>query len=298
MLKKLREQKGVDLEIIVVDSSSDDGTGDIAKEFGARLHVIDRQSFDHGGTRSMAAKIAQGDILVFMTQDATPADEDSIAKLIESLSAEENVVVSYGRQLPADDATPFAEHLRLFNYPPNSMVRSLADRDQLGLKTAFVSNSFSAYLKEPLEEVGFFKSDLVFGEDTCCVGSLLLQGWKIAYVAEAAVYHSHNYTWSQEFRRSFDIGVLHTTEKWLIESFGRAEGHGFDYLRSESAYLRQQGKLGLLPSYLIRNGLKFLGYQLGRKFTIIPKSLVPSLSMNKGWWRKTKNRRRDAEAKE
>jgi len=277
------------LEILVVDSSSEDESATIARENGARVTVINAADFDHGGTRAMVAERAEGNILVFFTQDAVPVDEDAVAKLIEPLSEEKKVAVSYGRQLPAADATPFATHLRFFNYPRESRVRDLADREQLGLKTAFVSNSFAAYLKNPLEEVGFFKTNLVFGEDTCCVGSLLLKGWKIAYVAEAAVYHSHNYSWSQEFRRSFDIGVLHATEKWLIDSFGRAEGHGVDYLRSEFGYLTELKRWDLLPSYVTRNGLKFLGYQLGRNFTIVPKSLCAHLSMNKQWWRKWVN---------
>ncbi len=277
------------LEVLVVDSSSEDASVTIAKENGAQVTVINAADFDHGGTRAMIARRAKGKILVFLTQDAVPVDEDAVAKLIEPLSEEKKVAVSYGRQLPAADATPFAAHLRFFNYPPDSRVRALADREHLGLKTAFVSNSFAAYLKNPLEEVGFFKSDLVFGEDTSCVGSLLLRGWKIAYVAEAAVYHSHNYSWLQEFRRSFDIGVLHATEKWLIDSFGRAEGHGVDYLRSEFEYLKKLRRWGLLPSYVIRNGLKFLGYQLGRNFTIVPESLLAHLSMNKQWWHKREN---------
>ncbi|HSL40477.1 MAG TPA: glycosyltransferase family 2 protein, partial [Desulforhopalus sp.] len=123
-------------------------------------------------------------------------------------------------------------HLRLFNYPPQSSIRSHADRERFGLKTVFVSNSFAAYRRGPLEEVGYFKNTLIFGEDTCTLGRLLLAGYRVAYVSEAAVYHSHNYSLVEEFRRSFDIGVLHSTEKWLLATYGRAEGVGGRYVRS------------------------------------------------------------------
>lgn len=275
------------LEVLVVDSSSNDATVEIAGEFGAEVTVIPQAEFDHGGTRTMMARKARGDILLFLTQDAVPVETDVVEKLIEPLLTDNTIVVSYGRQLPFMDANPFATHLRLFNYPPESVIRTLDDRVDLGLKTVFASNSFSAYLKRPLEEVGYFKNGLIFGEDTCTVGRLLLQGQKIAYVADAAVYHSHNYTWSQEFRRSFDIGVLHCTEKWLLETYGRAEGHGFRYLCSELAYLRRQKKLFLFPAYVIRNGLKFVGYQFGKHFKYVPEKIVPFFSMHRGWWKKS-----------
>lgn len=284
VLAMLSRQTVSFLEILVVDSSSEDDSVAIAKRSGADITVIDQLEFDHGGTRSMMAQKARGDILVFLTQDAIPAETEAVEKLIAPLLSDEDIVVSYGRQLPSKGASPFATHLRLFNYPEKSEVRTLADRERIGLKAAFVSNSFAAYQKHTLAEVGLFRNGLIFGEDTCSVGSLLLKGGQIAYVADAAVYHSHNYTWLEEFRRSFDIGVLHSSEKWLIDTYGRAEGHGLQYLRSELSFIKRLGKLHLLPAYVIRNGLKFLGYQLGRYFTILPISIVPYLSMHKKWW--------------
>lgn len=274
-------------EVLVVDSSSDDDTVAIARNFGAEVTIIPQTEFDHGGTRTLMARRAKGDILLFMTQDAVPAGTDAVEKLIEPLLSDRSIVVSYGRQLPARDTNPFATHLRLFNYPPESAVRSLADRGELGLKTVFVSNSFAAYRKRSLADVGFFKNGLIFGEDTCTVGRLLLQGGRIAYVADAAVYHSHNYTWFQEFKRSFDIGVLHCTEKWLLDTYGRAERHGMRYLYSELSFLKRRRKLFLFPAYVIRNGLKFLGYQLGRRYKQLPKTVIVHLSMHGGWWKKS-----------
>jgi len=275
------------LEVLVVDSSSDDATVEIANEFEAEVTVIQQAEFDHGGTRTMMARKAKGDILLFLTQDAIPVEIDAVEKLIGPLLSVKDIAVSYGRQIPSRGANPFATHLRLFNYPPESVVRTLDDRVDLGLKTVFASNSFAAYQKKSLEEVGFFKNGLIFGEDTCTVGRLLLQGQKIAYVADAAVYHSHNYTWFQEFRRSFDIGVLHSTEKWLLDTYGRAEGHGFRYMCSELAFLKLQRKLFIFPVYLIRNGLKFLGYQFGKNYKYLPEVFVPYLSMHSGWWKKS-----------
>ena len=271
-------------ELLVVDSESNDETVAVAREFGATVIAIARNEFDHGGTRSMAAMRATGEIIFFFTQDAVPVSHDLMQMMITSLLQDPSVAVSYGRQLPNSDASLSATALRTFNYPPQSITRAFSDKERFGLKTAFVSNSCSAYRKSSLEEVDYFPKNLIFGEDTCTVGRLLQKGYKIAYVAQAAVLHSHNYSLIQEFRRSFDIGVLHKTENWLPETYGRAEGEGLKYIKYELSMIMDQKKFSLLPLFFCRNLTKFIGYKLGSKYDVLPQWLVPKLSMNSGWW--------------
>ncbi len=272
-------------EVLIVDSSSTDATGEVARDSGANVTVISKTEFDHGGTRTMMSRMAKGDILIFLTQDAIPSSKEAIKKLITPLLANKQVVASYGRQLPAFDANEFASHLRHVNYPPISNIRGFNDRDAYGFRTIFTSNSFAAYKKAILAEVGFFKNGLIFGEDTCTVAALLIKGYKIAYVSDACVYHSHNYTCLEELKRSFDIGVLHSTEKWLIETFGGAEGEGVKYILSELSYLLKEKKYQLLPTFCIRILLKFTGYKLGRNYNFIPRKVIPLISMHKTWWK-------------
>lgn len=271
-------------ELLIVDSSSEDETVAIAKEFGADVVVIPQEEFDHGGTRTMITMRARGDILIFLTQDAIPVSTDALEILIQPLLSDEKIAVSYGCQLPNRDATLFAAHLRLFNYPPQAVIRNFADRERVGLQTVFASNSFAAYRKSALAEVEYFKNGLIFGEDTCAVGRLLMRGYMVAYVAEAKVFHSHNYTCLQEFRRSFDIGVLHVTERWLLDIYGRAEGRGWQYVQSGLSYLIQVKKRSQLPSFFWRLLLKLFGYKLGRNFQSLPRWLIPFLTMNRSWW--------------
>ncbi len=273
-------------EILVGDSSSDDETLSICQACGAKVSVIKREDFDHGGTRTQLAKQANGSILVFFTQDAILATRDALQRLIEPLLHHEQLACAYGRQLPDKNASPIAAHLRRFNYPPESVVRRFADRSHYGLKTIFISNSFAAYKKSCLSEFDYFSNGLIFGEDTCALGRILAAGYEVAYVAEAAVYHSHNYSLGQEFRRSFDIGVLHSSEKWLLETYGRAEGVGAQYVKSVLSMLLREKKYLLIPDCLLRIALKIVGYNLGRANTLLPVSLRPKLSMHKTWWQK------------
>ena len=277
-------------EILVADSSSVDRTVDICKNKGARVWSISKENFDHGGTRTFLAEQARGDILVFFTQDAILATHDALSLLVQPLVENDLSACSYGRQLPRTDAHWHAAHLRGFNYPDDSTVKRFSDRDSDGLKAIFTSNSFSAYRKERLFEVGCFKNGLIFGEDTCTVGRILQAGYTNSYVSEAAVYHSHNYSLAEEFRRSFDIGVLHSSEKWLIKTFGKAEGVGVKYFRSAIVKLAADRRYFLILPFIVRTGIKFIGYKLGRKHRSIPLSVRPTLSMNNSWWQKHNDR--------
>ncbi len=283
LLAVIDRQTIVPEEILVIDSSSDDDSTEIARRHGAEVTVIERRLFDHGGSRSIMAARARGDLLVFLTQDAVPATRDALARLVEPF-ADTTIAVTYGRQLPSADATWAAASLRLFNYPEQSAIRCFDDRARLGLKTIFVSNSFAAYRKLALADVGYFKNGLIFGEDTCTVGRLLERGHRIAYVSEAKVYHSHNYSLSEEFRRSFDTGVLHAMESWLIEEYGHAEGIGVRFMRRQLQELGRQGRIVLMAEVLGRNLLKYCGYRLGRSFRRIPARIIPQLSMHRSWW--------------
>jgi len=272
-------------EIIIIDSSSEDNTVEVARSYGARLISIEKKNFDHGRTRNLAASNATGDILVYLTQDVIPADSLALEYVIHPFKLNGKIAAVYGRQLPNVNASPFSAHLRLFNYPDTSYVRRLEDRGVYGIKTVFFSNSFSAYRRSALEEIGWFEKDLIFGEDTHAVARLLMAGYNVAYAADALVYHSHNYTVSQEFKRYFDIGVFHGTENWLVKEFGKTQGEGKRYTISEASFLIRHKKFALLPVFLLRNFVKFLGYSLGLRYTIIPRGLACRISMNKNWWR-------------
>ncbi len=154
---------------------------------------------------------------------------------------------------------------------------------KIGFKSIFISNSFAAYRREALMAVGGFPRNVIFGEDTVTAAKLLLSGWKIAYVAEAQVYHSHSYSWRQEFRRYFDIGVLHARESWLLEEFGGAGGEGGRFVRSELSYLWPK-HWWLIPSALIRTALKLVGYRLGRIEKKLSVRWKRRLSMHRRFW--------------
>ena len=288
LLEQINQQTLKPLEILIVDSDSSDNTADIASGYECKFISINHDTFDHGETRTYAVKQTDSNIIVFLTQDVSLENSEALEKLIVPLQ-EKGVVAVFGRQKAKPDDTIFAKHLRLFNYPEISYQRRLSDIQEFGIKTAFFSNSFSAYRRSILNQIDYFKSGLIFGEDTFAAAKILLSGKIIAYQAEAVAIHSHNYSYRQDFRRYFDMGIFHENEKWLLDTFGKAEGQGLRYLFSELSFIVGERRFLSLPSSVIRSIFKYSGYYLGRKHKYLPMSLCRNFSMNKKWWDKPGN---------
>lgn len=267
-------------EIIVLDSSSADDTAAVAALRGAKVVTVSRGKFDHGGTRSAGGKMAQGEILLYMTDDALPASPDCFEQLLKPF-ADPAVAAVTGRQLPAPGATPVARHLRAFNYPDRSYRRTWADRKEWGLKAAFLSNSFCAYRKSALERAGWFPANIIIAEDMRVGLELLRRGGTLCYSAQACVFHSHNLPLKKEFSRYFDIGVMHRAEKDIIAELGRAEGEGKKYVRSALNYL----SVWRYPGFFMRCAAKYAGYLLGKNYERLPRSVVRRCTLNPGWWK-------------
>jgi rhamnosyltransferase len=268
--------------IVVIDSSSTDDTVKISESYGADVYNINKYEFNHGVTRQKAVEIAsECDFIIFLTQDSIPAHKDTFHNLLKYFENDE-VAAIYGRQLPANGASTIEQHARLFNYPPLSQIRSIQDVKRLGIRTAFFSDACSAYRRDALIKVGGFPHT-IFGEDTCVAAKLILAGYKIAYSANAEVFHSHNYPLIEEFKRYFDIGVFHARNPWLINSFGKAEGEGKRFIKSQLIFLVHEYPL-LIPMAMLRNVLKLLAYRFGLVEAKLPHQIKKKLSLNKNFW--------------
>jgi rhamnosyltransferase len=269
--------------MIVIDSSSNDGTAELARRDGFEVVEISSRQFNHGGTRQMGAELAaDASILIYLTQDAVPHGVNAFTSLVRAFDDPETGA-AYGRQLPREKASPIEAHARHFSYGELPVVRSWESRRTLGFKSIFFSNAFGAYRRDALMSVGGFSSDVIFGEDTLVVARMHRAGWKTTYIPDALVRHSHDYTISEEFRRYFDIGVLHSRESWLNEQFGSASGEGRRFVTSEFKYLLTHGPHHI-PSAVARTFAKYAGYKIGRRESKIAPRLKYRLGMNRQYW--------------
>lgn len=267
LLEQLMRQSCQVERCLVVDSSSEDGTREAAVAHGCEVLSIDRREFNHGRTRQQAFIYLQDsvDILVYITQDILFASDDSLERLVQALENQADAGAAYGRQLPHSGASLEARLQREFNYPPQRRVKSMADCEVLGIKTAFLSDSFAAYRCDALVAVGGFP-DVPACEDMYVGAKLLQAGYTLVYAAEAQVYHSHEYGLWENFHRYYLTGAFQRQQAWIGRLFGKSEGEGIRLLRYQffTAW-REQGCW--VACQILRDiCVRYMAYRLGKLF--------------------------------
>ncbi|MDO4976562.1 MAG: glycosyltransferase family 2 protein [Eubacteriales bacterium] len=250
---------------------------------GEIIH-IKKSDFDHGGTRNQAAAMCDCDYMVLLTQDAIPADEHLIENLIRPFEEDEKVCAAYGRQMADWKDNPVEAYTRIFNYPKESRIKSKEDLDTLGIKTFFCSNVCSAYRKSVYDAMGGFPLHTIFNEDMIFASRLIEAGKKIAYVADAKVWHWHNYTAWQQLTRNFDLAVSQVDAGGLFDQV-KSESEGIRLVKNTMLYFFKKGKLLLLPHIFIQNAAKYIGYKLGKNYKKLPMWMIRKISLNPTYWK-------------
>ena len=265
LLDMLEKQSVRADEIIVVDSASDDDTVKICKaDNSVKLIQIERKDFDHGKTRDMALRESKGDIVVFLTHDALPADEYLLENLIKPIINEKSIALSAGRQLPKPDSTHMERLVREFNYPEQSRIRSKEDLAELGIKTFFCSDVCCAYNKAIYLELGGFDYPLKTNEDMFYAAKVIHAGYRISYTADAMVYHSHNFTLKEQYRRNYIQGYEIEKRKDFL-NVGSYQGEGMKLVRFVSARLLKKGHLLSFIRFFFDCCARKLGHSAGSK---------------------------------
>lgn len=285
LIKRLEKQSVSIHRIIVMNTEESMWNKEWEKLSDAmEVHHLTKEEFDHGGTRARAAELSDADVMVFMTQDAMPADRELLAELLKALDQEENIAAAYARQLPNTECSFVERYTRAFNYPDTSLVKTKADLDKYGIKTFFCSNVCAAYKKDIYEKQGGFVRRTIFNEDMIYAGGLIQAGYGIAYAAEARVIHSHNYNCMQQFHRNFDLGVSQAEHPEIFEGVP-SEGEGMRLVKKTLAYLIHSGRIWLIPGFALQCAGKYAGYLAGKKFRKLPKKFILWCTMSPNYWK-------------
>ncbi|MBQ0001371.1 MAG: glycosyltransferase family 2 protein [Clostridiales bacterium] len=248
-----------------------------------QVHHVTKESFNHGGTRMQGAGYSHADVMVFMTQDALPADRDLIGNLLAALEQEERIGAAYARQLPKKDCGFLERYTRAFNYPEESHVRWEADLEKFGIKTFFCSNVCAAYKRDVFDALGGFVEKAIFNEDMIYAGGLIHAGYGIAYAAGARVYHSHNYSGIAQFHRNFDLGVSQAEHPEIFADVP-SEGEGIALVKRSLQHLLKTNHPELIPTLIYQSGCKYLGYLAGKHYQKLPKTLILKFTMMPSYW--------------
>jgi rhamnosyltransferase len=222
---------------------------------------IDKKEFNHANTRNLALNY-EADFYLFMTQDAMPYDEFLVENLLKAFE-NDDVVVAYARQIPYKDADAIEVFARATNYPPNSKIKSKDDLPTMGIKTFFCSDSCAMYRASYFKEVSGFKKDLHTNEDMEFAARAIMDGKKVAYAADAKVYHSHTFTCKDIWKRYRAIGKFFTENNWILKEvakYHKAESTGINQALRELKYLLKESPWSI-PRSCLHSLIKFIAFK-------------------------------------
>jgi rhamnosyltransferase len=197
-------------EVIVVDSCSGDATLGVIKNYPAcRLYQIKEEDFNHGLTRNFGVSQAMGRYIILMTQDAIPCGRRWMGKLVDDIDRDGRVAGVYSRQIPHENASILAK-IRTNNFFTSrrekitSYIDDMAGYSRLSARERYQFCSFdnvSSCIRKAVWE-NFKFSEVEFGEDIEWAKRVLEAGYKIVYEPDSAVYHSHEYSIADWYRRN------------------------------------------------------------------------------------------------
>ena len=256
------QQVGDDVEVVVVDSGSTDGSAELAESHGAHVHRIPPHEFNHGATRNLGVDRAQGDRIVFTSQDAHAEDGGWLARLVAPLE-DPQVGGAYGRQIAHEGAKPPEQFFLDYLYGPRPRVQRAAGEAELSMATTLFSNVNSAIRRDVFDRFRFV-DDINMSEDQEWSRRVLLAGYAITYEPRAVVRHSHDYDIRAAFRRFYESGF---SARRSYAPGGRSLGvvarTGAGYARAEVRWLRERGLLRWLPYAAVYEGAKAAGLVTG-----------------------------------
>jgi rhamnosyltransferase len=239
-----------EVEVLVADNDSDDGSRAEAERAGAVVIDIPRGEFSHGGTRELLMRRARGEHVAFLTQDALPAGDGWLAELLAGFEEVPDAGLVYGPYLPRAGASPMVEReLTEFfhSLAPDGATRVDRGPARETLRpgpATFYTSANGCVARAAWERVPF--RPVSYAEDQLLAIDMLAAGYAKVFRPRAAVIHSHDYPPLERFRRFFD------EFRALREVYGHVEEAGWPYtpavvragVRRDRAWLRSRGAGG------------------------------------------------------
>ncbi|HNR02808.1 MAG TPA: glycosyltransferase family A protein [Anaerolineaceae bacterium] len=181
LLQGIQEQDVSDVQIILVDSGSTDGTRAAASAYPVEIVEIDPRDFTFGRSLNLGISAARAPFIVIASAHVYPVYPDWLTKLLQPFE-DPKVGLVYGKQRGAD-TTQFSEHQIFHHWFPDVSVKKQSH--------PFCNNANSAIRKElwqlhPYDETLTGLEDLEWGK------WVQEQGYSIYYIAEAEIIHVHN----------------------------------------------------------------------------------------------------------
>ena len=288
-----------EIEVLICDSGSHDGSVAVARSLGATVIEIERRQFSHGGTRNLLMERSGGQHVAFLTQDAVPADEHWLSRLLAGFELAEDVGLVFGPYVPRPGASPMVTREltgwfagfapgggpRIDRLP--AAQRGLPARELLG-PTGFFTDANGCVARSAWEQVPFRL--IPYAEDHALAHDMLRAGYAKVFLPEAAVIHSHDYSTWGWLRRAFDEGrALHGLYGWreplapratALNVWGRV-GADWRWSQAQPAPPRGPAALRLLTAATGHHLARTTGVVLGTRADRLPPAVTRLLSQER-----------------
>lgn len=270
LLESLEKQKFKgNFEIIAVDSGSEDESLQILENYNTKIFKIKPEDFHHSKTRNYGAQKSNGNVLVYITQDALPINDDFLEKLVAPLKDPE-IAVSYGRQIANSDSKIVDIFFYSYFYPNERRVlrKELADNPKkFYMDNIYVSDVCSAIKREVWAQLKF-TDNIPMSEDKDFALKVLKAGYRIVYEPDATVYHSHDYSLTSLFKRRFKDGAAFSNI--ALEGENEFLTEGLKFITEEMKFLIGNKHFLCVPYAVLYNFIHFLGFSLGKHEKYMP----------------------------
>ena len=280
----LINQVDVDIKEIlyIVTEIPGDNSIEKLKDINARYKVIKPEEFSHSLTREKAVYDANGEIIVFITQDIIIKDNKWLYKLTKDID-KGACDASFSRQI-CDNKT-IERYTRMKNYSDESRVVSKEDLSKLGIMTYFYSDAASAIKRDVFLKLnGYDGKDLLTNEDMYIAYKLINSGYKIKYCSDSEVIHSHEYSYSSLLKRYFDQGVFLKQHQYIYNSgAGSSAINLFKFVVKNSLKERNfKAFFNIVPNF----GVRFVANKLGNRYEKLSQKNILKYTANKNYWRR------------
>ncbi|RVD20672.1 glycosyltransferase family 2 protein [Mesorhizobium sp. M4B.F.Ca.ET.017.02.2.1] len=255
---KMIAEQDVDFEyeVIVIDSGSTDGSLKAVPLDDERFRLVEipSVSFGHGRTRNLGVELARGELCVFLTHDAVPANSRWLAELVRPLREDCRIAAAFGRHIAHRNASPFAAWeleahfagLRQWPVVWISDAREYAKNQGLRQVFHFYSDNSSCLRKSVWEKYPY--PDVSFAEDQLWAKMIVEAGYRKAFSWDSIVHHSHEYSFWDRLSRSYD------ESKALHELFGyRLASSKYEVIRQILRTTARDLKLSFINGWVFSN---------------------------------------------
>lgn len=261
--ESIKKQQNVTIDkITYILTKTNDNSEEILKKINANYNTIEPSEFSHSLTREKFAMQSNSDILVFITQDIEIKNNDWLEKLVQPIILGESQA-SFSRQLTKFDN--IEKYTREKNYPDYSYISDINYLNKVGMRAFFFSDASSAIKTEIFKKLnGYDGKNLPTNEDQYIAYKLITNNYKIKYCSDSIVYHSHNFTLKELYKRYYDTGRFFKQEKFL-DNYGTTKtGSG-------------------LAKYILINAIKEKNIKVLTRF--LPDMIVRYCGMIIGKWK-------------